>query len=209
MNEYLPGILSLAIIHLLAVMAPGPDFVMISRSSLIYSRKTGLICAIGLGFGVLVHFIYCALGLGLIISKSILLYSSIKFLGAAYLIYIGFKALTSKAKASNDNKEIPKPHNNLSGMDAFKLGFLTNLLNPKAAVYFLSLFTQFMQPGTPLFIYGVYGTEIIAITILWFAFLALVLSHSHVKRTFNSIQNYIEKAMGAILIALGLKIALD
>lgn len=207
-TDYIAGISSLAIIHLFAVMAPGPDFVMVSRNSLVYSRRTGILCAIGLGLGVMVHFIYCSLGLSLVITKSILLYSTIKFLGAGYLIYIGYQALTNKTEVSASGANL-KAKQDLSHFEAVKAGFLTNLLNPKAAVYFLSIFTQFIKPETPMIIHGIYGAEIIFVTVAWFSCLALVLSHSSIKKAFQSIQGHIEKAMGGILVLLGLKIAFD
>ena len=77
---YLPIFLTVALAHLLAVISPGPDFIMITRNSLIYSRKSGIYSAIGLGLGILVHVIYSLVGIGLVISQSILLFTIIKFL---------------------------------------------------------------------------------------------------------------------------------
>jgi len=90
---YLSEFITVAIIHLLAVMSPGPDFVMIMRNSLLYSRKTGIYSAIGLGAGIAVHVTYSLIGIGFIISKSVLLFSIIKLLGAGYLVYVGYKSL--------------------------------------------------------------------------------------------------------------------
>ena len=95
--EYLSAIFTVALIHLLAVMSPGPDFIMLTRNTITYSRKAGIYTALGLGCGILVHVIYSLVGIGLIISQSIVLFSGIKFIGAAYLIYLGYKSLTSKS----------------------------------------------------------------------------------------------------------------
>ena len=78
--EYLSIFLTVALAHLLAVISPGPDFVMITRNSLIYSRRTGVYSALGLGLGILVHVFYSLVGIGFIISKSIILFSIIKFI---------------------------------------------------------------------------------------------------------------------------------
>ncbi len=94
---YLTEFLTVAVIHLLAVISPGPDFAMISRNSLVYSRKTGIYSSLGLALGILVHVSYSLVGIGLIISRSIVIFSAIKFLGAGYLIYIGYKALKTKS----------------------------------------------------------------------------------------------------------------
>jgi threonine/homoserine/homoserine lactone efflux protein len=94
---YLTEFLTVAFIHFLGVMSPGPDFAMISRNSLVYSRRTGIYSAFGLALGILVHVTYSLIGIGLIISKSIIIFSTIKLLGASYLIYIGYKALRTKS----------------------------------------------------------------------------------------------------------------
>src|SRR5688572_10012358 len=123
--EYLPIILTVALVHLLAVISPGPDFIMITRNSLMYSRKTGIYTAIGLGLGILVHVVYSLVGIGLLISKSILLFNTIKLLGAAYLIYIGYKSLTSKSSNLNILNQDHKK--DISIFDAIKIGFFTNV----------------------------------------------------------------------------------
>ena len=107
--EYLALIGTVTIIHLLAVISPGPDFIMACRNSLTYSRKTGIYTAVGFGIGIAVHIFYSLAGLALIISKSILLFNTIKFLGAGYLIYIGLKSVLSKSSkielGEHDKKE--------------------------------------------------------------------------------------------------------
>jgi threonine/homoserine/homoserine lactone efflux protein len=106
--HYLPQFLTIASIHLLAVMSPGPDFIMITRNTLVYSRKTGMYSAIGLGLGIGVHVLYCLMGIGLLISKSIVLFNSIKLIGAAYLFYIGYKSIRSKGTHLNIKHEQKK-----------------------------------------------------------------------------------------------------
>lgn len=204
---YLAEFITVAIIHLLAVMSPGPDFAMISRNSLIYSRKTGIYSAIGLALGILVHVTYSLVGIGFIISKSIILFSIIKLFGAGYLIFIGYKSLKSKPhKLSNDQLS---EKNDMNKFAAIKMGFLTNALNPKATLFFLSLFTQVINPKTPFAIQLLYGLEMSAMTFIWFAFVASILSHRAVKVRFSAIHHHIEKIFGIILIALGVKIALS
>lgn len=207
MIQFLPEFLTVAVLHLLAVMSPGPDFIMISRNSLIYSRKTGIYSSIGLALGILVHVTYSLVGIGLIISKSIALFSTIKFLGAGYLIYIGFQSLRSTSKEpAVDQLEVTKQ--DLTRFKAIKMGFLTNALNPKATLFFLALFTQVIHASTPLTVKILYGAEMSLMTFVWFAIVSLILSHSAIKSRFSRVQHYLEKTTGAILIALGIKVAL-
>src|SRR3989344_4932597 len=134
--EYLLEFLTVALLHFLAVVSPGPDFVIITKNTIAHSRKIGVYSAIGVALGISVHVIYSIIGIGLIISKSILLFNAIKLLGASYLIYIGYKALTSKSKISSKKVKADKE---ISYLQAIKIGFLTNVLNPKATLFFFSL----------------------------------------------------------------------
>ena len=206
MLNYLPEFLTVAALHLLAVMSPGPDFIMISRNSLIYSRKTGVYSALGLAFGILVHITYSLVGIGYIISKSVVIFSTLKFLGAGYLIFIGYKSLRSKPKQLDSITEKSKEMGKLA---AVKMGFLTNILNPKATLFFLALFTQVIHQTTPLAIKIAYGLEMSFMTFIWFTVVAIILSHDRVKKPFVSVQHYVERVMGLALIALGLKVALS
>lgn len=204
---YLAEFITVAVIHLLAVMSPGPDFAMISRNSLVYSRKTGIYSAIGLALGILVHVTYSLVGIGLIISKSIVLFSAIKILGAGYLIFIGYKSLKAKPHRIDNDQSLEKK--DMDKIAAIQMGFLTNALNPKATLFFLSLFTQVISPQTPLFIQVLYGLEMSVMTFIWFALVASILSHSMVQEKFASAHHHIEKVFGVILIALGIKVALS
>lgn len=204
MENYLSQFFTIALLHLLAVMSPGPDFVMISRNSLIYSRKAGIYSALGLALGILVHITYSLVGIGYIISKSILLFSTIKLLGAGYLIYIGYKSI--KAKPMEFKNQEVNEVKNMSGFEGVKNGFLTNVLNPKVTLFFLALFTQVIHQTTPLKIKILYGTEMSAMTFIWFSAVAIILSNNYIKKPFLKIQHYLERTMGTILIVLGLKV---
>lgn len=206
--QYLPEFFAVALLHLLAVMSPGPDFVMISRNSLAYSRRSGILAAFGLASGILVHVTYSLIGIGFIISKSIVVFSLIKYLGAAYLVYVGFKSLTAKKQTSAVN-DVDVESKDMSSWQAVKTGFLTNVLNPKVTLFFLALFTQVIDQSTPLFIKVMYGIEMSAMTFVWFSLVAVVLSHRQVRGRLSRVQHYVERVMGAALIALGIKVAVS
>ncbi len=204
--NYLPQILTVAGIHLLAVMSPGPDFILITKNALTHSRKSGIYSALGLGFGILTHVIYCLAGIGVLISRSILIFNTIKILGAIYLIYIGIKAITSTAKSKNlDFKQTT----DLSSSKSFKMGYITNVTNPKATLFILSLFTLVISPSTPLAMKIIMGIEMSVVTFLWFSFLSYIVSHRLVRQRFAKVQHPIERFMGGALILLGIKVALS
>lgn len=202
--QYLPELLTVAVIHLLAVMSPGPDFILVMRNSLVHSRNAGIYSALGLALGILVHVTYSLVGIGLVISQSILLFTVIKFLGAGYLIYIGYKSLTAKSKEiqieSKSEASLGKPA-------SIRMGFLTNVLNPKVTLFFLALFTQVISPATPKAIQAMYGLEMSLMTFVWFGIVAVALSHGAIKNRFLKVQRRFEQVFGVLLIAFGVKVA--
>jgi RhtB (resistance to homoserine/threonine) family protein len=202
--EYLPEFLTVATLHLLAVISPGPDFAMALKNSISYNRKIGIATAVGIGTAILIHVAYSIIGIGFIISQSVILYSIIKYLGAGYLIFIGYKALRSKKKTINvqyEKKEAP------TLQKAFQIGFLTNALNPKATLFFFSLFTQVISPTTPLIIQSLYGIEMAFMTALWFTIVATIITHQKIQSKFSKVQHHTEKVFGALLILIGIKVA--
>ncbi len=205
--EYLALIGTVTVIHLLAVISPGPDFIMTVRNSLTYSRRTGIYTAVGLGGGIAVHILYCVAGLALVISKSILVFNVFKFLGATYLIYIGVKSILSKSSKVEVDEQNKKA--DISRLSAIKIGFLTNVLNPKATLFFLSLFTLVISPDTPFIIMLIMSVIMVVDTILWFSLVAIFLSQKKIRSTFGNFEGIFNKTLGGLLIALGVKVALS
>ncbi len=206
--SYLPEFFTVAFIHLFAVMVPGPDFVLTSRNAFVYSRRTGIYSSIGLGLGIMTHAAYSLVGIGLLISRSIVLFTIVKWLGAGYLLYIGYKSLRAK-KSLDVSKTQHEYKKDISAAAAVRMGYLTNILNPKATLFFLSLFTQVIDSGTPPFVQVLYGLEMGLMTWAWFSFVTIVLSHHRVQRHFSAVQHRVEQVMGAALMALGIKVALS
>ncbi len=190
---------------LLAVVSPGPDFALTLRNSLVYSRKAGIYTALGITVGHIVHATYCLIGIGAIISKSILLFNILKWVGAGYLIYIGIKSLRAKKQSYEiSNLQGTK---NISPWAAFRVGFLGDVLNPKTTLFFLALFTQIIRPGTPLTAQALYGATIVFLALVWYTLIAVLISQPIVKNTLQSISHWLERITGAVLIALGLRLA--
>ncbi len=204
--SFLNDWLTVFFIGLLAVVSPGPDFALTLRNSLVYSRQAGIYTAIGVGAGNLVHTTYSLVGIGAIISRSILLFNVIKWLGAAYLIYIGIKSLRAKRQSYQDSSQ--KRTKDISRCLAFRIGFLGNLLNPKATLFFLALFTQIIHPATPLAAQFVYGATIAFLALVWFALVATLISQQRIRNTLQSVSHWLERITGAVLIALGLRLVI-
>lgn len=202
---FMSAFLTVALVHLLAVASPGPDFALAVKNAVSGSRRGALWTCAGIAVGILVHVTYCLLGIGLVISRSIVLFTTIKWIGALYLMFIGWKALTAKAsRTAIDRSGIRREQ---AWHRWFLEGFLCNALNPKATIFFLALFTQVISPATPLWTQAFYGLYMTTQTFVWFAGLSLLLDLPPVRETISRLHGVIDRVMGGILIALGLKVA--
>ena len=197
---------TVALIHLLAVASPGPDFAIVVCESVAFGRRAGMFTALGVGSGIFVHVAYSLLGIGLIVSQSIVLFNALKWLAAAYLLYIGVKALRAKP-ADPASAEASLEAGARSPRAAFVAGFVTNGLNPKATLFFLSLFTVVIDPHTPLAVQGGYGIYLALATALWFCLVALLFSQRRVRAGFARLGHWFDRLMGAVLVGLGVKLA--
>lgn len=202
---YWTEFLTVALVHLLAVASPGPDFAIVLRESVSNGRHAGIWTALGVGSGILLHVGYCLLGIGLIVSQSIVLFNLLKWLAAAYLIYIGIRAL--QARPADPASAELAPLAARSPRAAFVRGFVTNGLNPKATLFFLSLFTLVISPHTPLLVQAGYGLYLALATALWFCAVALLFSQARVRRGFVRLGHWFDRLMGAVLVGLGIKVA--
>jgi len=203
---YWAEFLTVALIHLLAVASPGPDFAVVVRESVTHGRRAGTWTAFGVGTAIFLHVGYSLLGIGLIVSQSIMLFNVLKWLAAAYLVYIGIKALRARpAPAGSESVQVSTVAR--TPRAAFVAGFMTNGLNPKATLFFLSLFTVVINPHTPLLIQAGYGAYLALATGLWCCLVALLFSHARVRSGFARMGHWFDRGMGAVLVALGIKIA--
>lgn len=195
---------------LLAAASPGPDFVMAVRNSVLHSRRAGVFTALGFGCGVAVHTLYCALGIAALIGQSVVLFNAIKYIGAAYLVYIGIRALRSKGyEHMTVVGEETVRQSTYSAYRAWRDGFLTNLLNPKATMFFLALFTQIIRPDTPLAVLALYGASASAVTVIWFSTVATVLNQRHIRRMFLNFAGWVDRICGIFMIGLGIRLAMS
>lgn len=193
----------------LAVASPGPDFVIAVRNSVLGSRKAGLLTALGFATGVVIHMAYTLVGLAAIIANSVVLYSILKYVGAAYLFYMGYKSLRSKGFDDSEVTGLSGLKKEISNKKAFLSGFITNILNPKATLFFLAVFSQFITVDTAFSVQFFYASTCVVMTGLWFSIVAIVLTNRRIKNKFLSFSQIIDRLCGGFLIALGLKLALS
>lgn len=212
-----------ATVHVLSLISPGPDFIMIMKNTTRYGRRTGLWTGAGIALGESIHAGYSILGLGLIMSKSVAVMSVIKYLGGGYLFYIGTKSLwsqrhafwgrkemsDSQGKAGSDSEAVlpAQAPKDLTPLQALRQGFFTNVLNAKAALFTIGLFTVVMSPQTPMWLQLSYALFIVVSTLAWFALVSVFLSAEPMKSSFGRVKKWIEVTTGSILVLLGVKLS--
>lgn len=199
-------ILSIALIHILAVSSPGPDFILCLKNTLKYDRMTGIWTALGFALGVMIHVGYCLFGIAILISQSIFWFNVIKYFGAAYLIYIGIRSLSSKSE-SHIQLDSQKAKEIISPGSAILSGFITNLLNPKATMYFLGLFTVMIPVDASPSQLGAIVVILVSFTFLWFSFVATFMTIPAIRTKFLRVEKIMDKVFGVALIAVGVKVA--
>jgi len=206
--DLLSGLLLITSIHVLAAASPGPDFVLVSQQTLANGRKSGFMCSIGIALGLSIHIIYSALGLAAVIANSITALWVIKILGGCYLLYLGYKGLTTKANNQTNEsvKETVKQTTKHSSAKSIGIGFLCNALNPKAPVYFVALFTLVLSPDLPLTHLVIYGLWMMIIQLAWFATVVMLLSRPSINKKFKRLGHWIDRILGGAMIIMGIKI---
>lgn len=193
-----------AISGIILNLTPGADTMYILGTSMAKGRKAGILSALGISTGCLFHTTLAALGLSIILAKSALAFNIVKFLGAGYLVFLGIRSILSKSSSLTEQKE-----GNDSGLKIYLQGVMTNVLNPKVALFFLAYIPQFINPGNsfgPLpflllgFTFFVTGT-------LWDTFLAVAASFllTFLKKKTGSTL-LMNKISGIIFVGLGLNL---
>ncbi|MBU1568481.1 MAG: LysE family transporter [Proteobacteria bacterium] len=200
------GLVVLTIVHTLAAASPGPDFVFVSQQTLAGGRRNGLLCSLGIALGLSVHLGYSAFGLATLVAHSADLLWWVKMIGGSYLIYLGIRGLRAKALAGSRVLVVQaQPRSALRTVGA---GFLCNALNPKAPIYFLSLFTLVLSPEMPLFQLVIFSIWIMFIQLVWFSFVVLVLSIPSINSQFQRAGHWIDRFLGGAMVLLGIKVLL-
>ena len=200
------SLITIGVVMLLAVMSPGPDFAVVTKNALLNSRRAGYFTALGIATGTTIHVSYCIFGVALLIMHSTFLFDAIKFLGGGYLIYIGVQSL--RHLSDEVRVTVTGKSQTISNRQAFQQGLLTNLLNPKATLFFLSLFAITVNANTSRLTQFELAVEMIGIAFIWFCTLSTLITHRSVNQWLLRSQRTISLLMGIALIAIGLVVVI-
>ncbi|AMA74117.1 MULTISPECIES: LysE family translocator [Aneurinibacillus] len=197
------------ITSILLIILPGPDTGLATQNTIAYGKKGGIKTVLGISTGLIIHTLAAVFGLSAIIVKSALLFSIFKYVGAIYLIYLGITSLWSlkKKREVSSNDDIQAKYQNKS---PFRQGFLTNLLNPKIAIFFLTFLPQFLTSGSnPFLQFLIMGITYTVLTIIWFLLYVNLIDSISVWMKKTSTQRVIQGISGLVLVAFGIKLALE
>jgi len=206
MGSYWPEFLTIVVAHALAVASPGPDFALVLRQSLAHGRRTAVWSSIGIGCGLSVHIAYCILGLGYFLKNSAGALATVKYLGAAYLAWVGVQALRTRPRTGD--VDLAGGRSAPTDGAAWATGFLVNVLNPKAALFFIALFPLAVSVTTPKLVQAGYGVWMTLATMAWFSFVSAVFTREEVRRRFLRHGHWIDRALGLVFIAFALSLVL-
>ena len=189
-----------ALAHLFAVMSPGPDTAIIIREVSLNKRRGGIFCALGIGVGILIHCYLAIFGISTLLLSNNIAGDLISMFGSFYLIFLGISSIKSETKKSKKSQFMS---------NSFINGFITNIFNIKAFVFFISLFSIILNEDISsigkIFIPLYFAMA----TSIWFSFLTIVLTHENIQKRWEPVQEIINKIAGSILITLGCLILIN
>jgi len=198
------NIFSVLSVFTLAIVSPGPNFIMVVNTALSDSRRAGLYTALGVATG---SGLFALAGmLGLILAINSLPYFAIfaPLVGGVYLVWLGYKMIRSKRRDPSSLVSVPAVATDiLHPVAAYRTGLLTNLANPKAWAFYLSLFTLVMIPETPFWAKVLLNLFMFIISFVWYAIVALLITDIRIRPQFLRVQHLVQALLGFLLIGLG------
>lgn len=210
MNE-VTILITLASIHFIALMSPGPDFALVVQNATRHGRQTGLYIALGLSCGILLHSLLSLTGISYLVHQQPTLFAIIQLAGGSYLLYLGYGALkaTWQIIQNHDDDDDTVNSNDLiltNKRQAFSKGFATNILNPKALVFFISLMSSLVPADMSLSGKGFALIILFGLSLFWFSLLAWMLSTKALQKKLSEATVYIDGLCGVVFSLIGVSI---
>ena len=199
----MPIFLTVALLHLFAVASPGPDFVLVSRQCFRYGRIVAIWTSLGIAIGILFHVALSVTGLSLLLQNQPDLFWYLKLVAALYIGYLGVVSLIPKELINLQNNSIGESKRNLKSIST---GFLTNVLNPKALIFFITVFTLVINKDTGIIIKTLLGVYMSLATFIWFSFVSILLTNQRATERFKKAIPWVEKITGLFLLILAFQI---
>ena len=204
MNVAWFDLLSFLLIFTFAIVSPGPNFIMVVNASLSASRKTALLTALGVAVGSGLFATAGMLGL-MVLVRTLPYFDDIApLVGGGYLVWLGIKMVRYRVGVRGE--QVPRAHPVGRSFSAFRAGLLTNLTNPKAWAFYLSLFTLVLSPQASGWLKTLLVALMFLISLGWYATVVVIMSQVHFRAFFDRFQNVIQGVLGLLLIGFGLRL---
>ena len=195
--------LTIAVLHLFAVASPGPDFILVSRQCLRYGRRIAIWTSLGIAIGILFHVALSLTGLSILLQNQPDLFWYIKLLASLYIGYLGIVSLVSKSSNKLVEDATGQAGNQLRSVTT---GLLTNVLNPKALIFFITVFAVAINKETGIFIKSLLGIYMSVATFIWFALVSILLTNKKAIERFKKAIPLLEKVTGFFLLLIAIQI---
>lgn len=199
-------LIEIFLVHVAAMASPGPNVLVVMRTAMAESRRAGLFCAAGVAAGGAIWAGAAAVGLGLVLANVAAAYNVLRVLGGLYLVYLGVRTFRSSESWAQAPAVVP-PRG--SGRRAWRRGLLTNLANPKAAVFFLSVFATLLPAGSSVGLRTAAVAVIVVDALVWHALLAVVFSTAPAQARYLRSRRWIDRVAGVVIAGFGLRLATD
>jgi len=195
--------LTIAVLHLFAVASPGPDFILVSRQCLRYGRRIAIWTSLGIAIGILFHVALSLTGLNILLQNQPDLFWYIKLLASLYIGYLGIVSLVSKSSNKLVEDATGQAGNQLRSVTT---GLLTNVLNPKALIFFITVFAVTINKETGIFVKSLLGIYMSVATFIWFALVSILLTNKKAIERFKKAIPLLEKVTGFFLLLIAIQI---
>jgi RhtB (resistance to homoserine/threonine) family protein len=205
--SYLPQLLTLVGVWVIALISPGPDFIVTIRYSIAHSRRDGVFVALGIATGTSIWVTTGIVGLGMLLAQLSWLVAVIRLVGALYLTYLGIKAILNAHRPMQ--KTLIVESSSSRRISSWRVGFLTNISNPKALAFFASIFVALL-PAHPPFWFQVTIIMIMVVTVaIWFCIVACLFSLGPIATMYRRAKKWLDYLAGGLFVALGVRLALS
>ncbi|MDH3472080.1 MAG: LysE family transporter [Rhodospirillales bacterium] len=205
--EHLASFAGIAVVLLFVAMSPGPAFIVVSQQAVARSRGAGLVTALGVSVGSILWVGLVLLGISVVFQQATWLYAGLRLVGGVYLVYLGVQLWRGARRSMVlDGAPGARP---LTPWRGFRRALAVQMLNPKAAVFFGSVFLTMLPAGVPGWVVAAALVMVFVIEFGWYATVALALSSPPARRAYAGAKAWIERVAGAWLALFGVKLALS
>ena len=196
--------ISLVIVCILGALSPGPSLAVVIKNTINGGAIQGYATAISHGIGVGIYAALCVAGLGIVIVNSPVMFQILQYGGAAFLVYLGIKALMAgKSSAPNTDEA------QIENVNGLRDGFLIAFLNPKLAIFFIALFSQFIEPDALMTQKVVMVATVGLIDALWYVVVTFALTRGDIINKLKNNAHIVDKVTGVVLISLATRVVLQ